>query len=113
MSRTLGGGGTEGQAGEEAEAHLGGWASILGRGIDWKMQHVLACQIHNHPLRGIPCWVYFCISDGNGYRVDGMIDSWVNESLRTMKIPVSTHSLRKGSWKEGKGLGVGIRRVTL
>lgn len=38
MSRILGGDGTEGQAGEEAEAHLGGRANILGRGIDWKMQ---------------------------------------------------------------------------
>lgn len=32
------GSGAGGKAGEEIEVHLGGWANILGRGIDWKIQ---------------------------------------------------------------------------
>jgi hypothetical protein len=44
--------------------------------------------------------------------MDDTVDSWVNKSLRTMKIPLSS-VIEEGLCEEGKGIGFGVYRVAL
>lgn len=72
----------------------------------------MACQAHNHQLLGSLCWVHFYILECDAYWADDTIDSWVNKSLRTMKIPLSSVT-GEGLCEEGKGIGNGVYRVLL